>query len=176
MPRRPQADLSLLPPQPMLHAVEEAKDEICAICHGEFDENLETHQLPECHHIFHSECLIRWFRTGNVTCPTCRGEAQAAQQQPGIGGRFHNRTLFTMVSRYARKKTTPKPIQDLYKKWKCAEEKRKVISKEFRVYDKQHKGILNQWRKLRNKSRTRAWIANSHKRHLLHIPIQPVRV
>ena len=45
--------------------------EKCAICHEHL--HLEqTYVLPECNHIFHTSCIIAWFRTGDGKCPYCR--------------------------------------------------------------------------------------------------------
>lgn len=43
----------------------------CAICHEELIN--ETYKLPECNHIFHTNCIMTWFRapTGNNKCPLC---------------------------------------------------------------------------------------------------------
>lgn len=45
------------------------KVELCNICYGE--DNVVRTTLP-CNHSFHLHCVLKWFRTGNTTCPMCR--------------------------------------------------------------------------------------------------------
>lgn len=46
-------------------------NEECAICYNKLDEG-SAHKL-ECGHCFHTDCVITWFRSGQETCPLCRG-------------------------------------------------------------------------------------------------------
>jgi len=44
--------------------------DICPICY----DNLNTEQfytIPDCNHVFHTNCLIHWFRNGYRHCPSC---------------------------------------------------------------------------------------------------------
>jgi len=44
----------------------------CAICLGEgFEEEDICKVLPECHHVFHSDCIDQWLKT-KQNCPVCR--------------------------------------------------------------------------------------------------------
>merc|ERR1712166_314928 len=43
--------------------------DICAICHEDFTGELYT--LPECSHIFHTNCIMTWFRMKKTSCPLC---------------------------------------------------------------------------------------------------------
>lgn len=45
------------------------EEDICAICHEDFSGDLYT--LPECSHIFHTNCIMTWFRMNHNTCPLC---------------------------------------------------------------------------------------------------------
>ena len=69
--------------------------DVCPICQSALpDQSFEL----GCHHKFHPECLIPWFRLGNHTCPVCRdagegkgrgrgrGRGRGQMPQPGGGG------------------------------------------------------------------------------------------
>lgn len=43
----------------------------CPVCLAAFDDNDSLRLLPECSHVFHSDCIDIWFRSHN-TCPLCR--------------------------------------------------------------------------------------------------------
>lgn len=51
---------------------------ICPICLESVDDSdtsespKSAYKLPECGCLFHSECIIAWFRQGHMSCPTCR--------------------------------------------------------------------------------------------------------
>ena len=42
----------------------------CCICQTLLSEK-NYYPLPECGHIFHTECIISWFRHGKENCPLC---------------------------------------------------------------------------------------------------------
>ena len=51
--------------------------EACSICFELLVKNEKTLELPECHHVFHSQCLLEWARRKAV-CPYCRNNISQA--------------------------------------------------------------------------------------------------
>ena len=49
--------------------------ETCSICLEDLNDLNDIHELNECKHKFHSKCLITYLRTGNSSCPLCRGNS-----------------------------------------------------------------------------------------------------
>lgn len=52
----------------------EPECELCGICQIGFSENPtnnEVYTIPECNHSFHTMCILKWYKTGNVRCPYC---------------------------------------------------------------------------------------------------------
>ncbi|XP_058764681.1 RING-H2 finger protein ATL5-like [Vicia villosa] len=47
----------------------------CAICLSEYTDGDECRKLPNCDHVFHSQCIDRWF-TSQSSCPLCRALVQ----------------------------------------------------------------------------------------------------
>ena len=43
--------------------------EQCAICFEDLTNNTFT---LECKHKFHTECIVKWFRNDNSSCPLCK--------------------------------------------------------------------------------------------------------
>lgn len=52
----------------------------CAICLENFDSSSEVKQLPICHHVFHSNCLMEWLRQHD-SCPMCRTNLSSMEQR-----------------------------------------------------------------------------------------------
>lgn len=50
----------------------------CAICISELECDTLVRILPNCKHLFHQECIDRWFRISG-TCPVCRTIASAGE-------------------------------------------------------------------------------------------------
>lgn len=43
----------------------------CSICYIPFTDDNKVVSLPKCEHLYHSECILSWFKT-RTTCPICR--------------------------------------------------------------------------------------------------------
>uniref|UniRef100_A0A3Q7JCC0 RING-type E3 ubiquitin transferase n=1 Tax=Solanum lycopersicum TaxID=4081 RepID=A0A3Q7JCC0_SOLLC len=77
----------------------------CAVCLNEFEEEETLRLLPNCHHVFHPECIDAWlaFRT------TCPGPREVNNASPNNISNFSNakRKTTDFIS-IARKSSTPR--------------------------------------------------------------------
>ena len=80
--------------------------EKCPICREEFKNEKEICKL-ECQHAFHSNCIITWFRSGNNTCPSCRGTQDFAMSFSDV------KTRADMVKQYAKTKKAPQTLKKI---------------------------------------------------------------
>ena len=113
----------------------------CAICHEPQHTNIYT--LPECGHMFHTECIITWFRV-NHTCPLCKNEGINAHMCARDINHYYKKAIS-----WSKKKNAPEElkkdaskVRDLKAKLKIhyaqnrglrsSHGKYKIISKEVR--------------------------------------------
>tara|TARA_B110000444_G_C18749629_1_gene552120 strand:+ start:95 stop:583 length:489 start_codon:yes stop_codon:yes gene_type:complete len=101
---------------------------ICVICQDELCDN-RSHELPECGHYFHANCIISWFRAGHKQCPICRDNG-ISQTVNRYRNRKHRIAYF---KKWAHIKKIPGVIQDLVDKLKKEEIKMKEIKKQFTI-------------------------------------------
>ncbi|KAK7312045.1 hypothetical protein RJT34_10598 [Clitoria ternatea] len=45
----------------------------CAVCLSEFQDSDNIRLLPECHHVFHTDCIDAWL-PDHMSCPVCRAK------------------------------------------------------------------------------------------------------
>ncbi|XP_058742631.1 RING-H2 finger protein ATL5-like [Vicia villosa] len=55
----------------------------CAICLSEYTDGDECRMLPNCSHVFHSQCIDEWF-TSQSNCPLCRAPIQPVTVEPHV--------------------------------------------------------------------------------------------
>lgn len=48
-------------------------DDMCSVCHEKFESG-ERSKILACTHIYHSHCILKWFKI-RVSCPTCRSDS-----------------------------------------------------------------------------------------------------
>ena len=85
---------------------EEKEEEICSICHDNLDDN--KYEIPECHHNFHSGCIIEWYRTGNIRCPYCNSTPTILDEEDDNYNGSSRRMIqnkYKIISSYCRRKT-----------------------------------------------------------------------
>jgi hypothetical protein len=54
------------------HPLPEGSPPSCVICIEEYERGERCFVMPGCAHMFHRECVRKWLRQGNPTCPICR--------------------------------------------------------------------------------------------------------
>ncbi|WCJ27148.1 RING/U-box superfamily protein [Euphorbia peplus] len=64
---------------------EDGESTECSVCLGTIVEDAMVRILPNCKHMFHSDCIDAWLRS-NVTCPMCRTVAEPVAEKKVGGG------------------------------------------------------------------------------------------
>lgn len=148
----------------------ENNNEICSICHENLNDELYT--LPECNHIFHTNCIITWFRTSASInkCPLCN-ESGINTIKDVENSRWFDRKLamenYHKMRIFSRKENAPKELKKKVEQLKKMEEYLKNFKEEYKEFkNKIHTNItakqiitksrnysLKSWR-LTNKIRT----------------------
>ena len=128
---------------------EDNDNNFCSICFTSTDENICT--LNECQHSFHTNCILRWFRSGNSSCPCCR----SVPLEPEFGPEKHGRYKF--LRKYSNRKEAPKELKNLVEKLKKKEKYLQECNKNIREWKKTKEGKnwqrLNKiYKKLKNKT------------------------
>jgi len=49
-------------------------EDVCSICFAQYESNDILRILPKCGHVFHAECVDRWFLRGRPSCPMCKAK------------------------------------------------------------------------------------------------------
>ena len=109
--------------------------DICAICHEEFSGDLYT--LPECSHIFHTNCIMTWFRMNKSTCPLCNncGVNSVKDMEKISWGRRNNAFIqYKRLRAFSRRKNAPKELKDKIARIKKYEDKEKKFFEDFKKF------------------------------------------
>lgn len=106
----------------------------CPICNENFNEN-DMYILPECDHMFHTDCIISWFRQGNRTCPYCNnpGEGEPVGENGPLPSIYWTRNRIQervkMVKNKINKEQFPE-IKGIINRLDIAKERLKILQKE----------------------------------------------
>lgn len=119
------------------------EDNICLICHDllvggeESSQNNPPHTL-ECKHKYHANCIITWFRSGNMNCPYCGDMGvNAPKNNKRPAGRFlrsryrswYDRSIvdtkYERLRQYSRRKDAPVQLVKMVDKLRNLEQELK---------------------------------------------------
>ena len=147
----------------------------CGICQDLLS-NKQVHQLDPCNHIFHTECIVNWFRLDNDSCPYCRNDGLISYDS------IHNVSTnwkITFLKNYSRRNNAPKILKQFVNTLRNNEEKLKLIIKEIKEFPSK-KGIAKELLKENSRLRIKKWTIirtiNRNKRILKNLSIIPLYV
>ena len=141
-------------PIPLFSEPADISDENCSICLQKLNNQAHTCLSP-CKHHFHTDCIIKWFRSGSPRCPLCNDTS--TQIPRGIGERYK------LVRAYARRKNAPKRLKKYVDKLKKTELTMKDINHKIRELYKES-GVFSELLKKKRKLRTRLRVLKCRER------------
>ena len=111
-----------------------SNNDICAICHETLNDNLYT--LPECTHVFHTNCIMHWFRAKHNTCPLCMNTGINSDFDLGFGSRAAALENYKKFRRQSRRKDAPEALKKAINRIKKMEQKHKKLKETFKKFKK----------------------------------------
>jgi hypothetical protein len=132
-------------------------NQICAICLSTINEK-DKYKL-ECNHVFHTDCIVQWFRGSNGNCPCCWDNKKKKMSYYGVWERPYIDTRCKKLEKYSKKEGDKKLKKQVEKLNKKVEEYNTIIKerKEFKKTNEyisitKHMNTIN--RQINNKDRT----------------------
>ena len=119
-------------------------EELCPICLQKLSEK-DTYKI-DCNHVFHTDCIMKWFRVSNGSCPCCADNPNIVnmQQYPIFYGYWNTQFLnkrCNIIKRYNNNNNnnnnntnTNKSLTNNFEKLKRYETELKELKKEKREY------------------------------------------
>ena len=115
-----------------------SSDDICVICMSSMTE--ENSYKLSCSHRFHTDCIIKWFRSSDGNCPCCMDNPMNINMTQGIYFGMYNSDVldkrFHNIMKYSRKKDSPIILKKEIKKIKQYESQLKAIKNERKEFRK----------------------------------------
>ena len=106
--------------------------DICPICHESM--NNELYILPECAHVFHTNCILHWFRSGQNTCPLCMNKGINGTSDLNYGNERAALENYKKMRRQSRGKNAPKELIKAIARIKQLEKKHKTLIANLKKY------------------------------------------
>lgn len=129
--------------------------EICCICQDVLNNGEQTYELPECNHMFHTNCIVTWFRSNQQKCPFCanigtNGKKENLEiNQWGSWSGYNNAKKlmdtyqYKCITKILTKKDCPKDLKSLEKKITNNIKKYLEIKKEYAQFKKTTKNTMS---------------------------------
>jgi hypothetical protein len=140
----------------------------CSICLDKLNKE-STYKLPECGHVYHTNCIIHWLRCGHNNCPYCNNNGtnyssdDNSSPKTYYSKRCHDQ--YILLRRFSRTKNAPIELKKLVNQLKLLEQKLKNINKEIKSI-KNKKGIFKTLRKLYDRKINNKYYIQSRIRNL----------
>ena len=126
-----------------------ASEDICSICLDNLNKE-QTYKLPECGHIYHTNCIFHWIRNGHNKCPYCGNSGtnlNNSDDECEYSYRAFNHDQYIILRRFARNKNAPYELKKNVEQLKNLEQKQKLVNKELKEI-KTKKGIFKDMQKI----------------------------
>lgn len=106
-------------------------EELCPICLSNMDDTNNIYRI-ECGHKFHTECIMKWFRSSKGQCPCCLDNPFTEKHitsnfYVGAWNRLYVTERCSALRKYSKKKESPDKLKDKFNKLKIKENELKEL-------------------------------------------------
>lgn len=122
-----------------LHNLNLDDDETCMICKEPLN-SAAIYKLPECNHIYHTHCIITWFRCGDSRCPYCgnkginyKGDEKSWHHRRGWRGGEESK--FVELKKMGKTKNAPAILIKYLNKLKELENNLRIQKEKIKEFD-----------------------------------------
>ena len=108
----------------------------CSICLEEKIEDDDMYEIKECHHKYHKDCLLDYYRVTGVTrCPMCRND---------VVKKKNKKEKMRVIMNYVRRKNANEMVVKMVGKYREEKRKYEEKKKELREWNKKNKDLLKE--------------------------------
>ena len=141
----------------------------CPICLEDISDNSYTLEFK---HKYHTECIVKWFRNNNNTCPLCKD----AQDYSNLSYWTKLQTI-QEIKKLGKRKSCPDGVKKILNKIKKVKEEEKNYKKCFIEFKKKYKEILKDFANMRKKRYTFSRNIRKYETQLLNfITLSPIYI
>ena len=107
-------------------------DDICSICLDNLNKE-QIYKLPECGHIYHTNCIMQWMRAGHNKCPYCGNLGSNHPNTDDTGCIYYcfNKDQYIVLRQFSRRKEAPPQLKKQVEHLKKLEQKQRDINKNY---------------------------------------------
>ena len=158
--------------------------DVCSICYDTLN-NEPQYTIPDCNHIFHTNCIVHWFRNGYRHCPLCNhlglgSNKYCTSSNTLFGERIKDKKIkFNLIKDYVTKNNEPKWLMPLIDTYKKKQTELRQLSKDIKELKKKtgtYKEIVIPIKKIQTKSNLVQWESRELEKQILSFPLQPIIV
>ena len=120
----------------------------CLICKEDITIS-QNYKLPECNHVFHTHCIVSWFRNGDSKCPYCGNKGinyidnnyLSSRNSPLLSWRRSriNNYKISQLKSYVKKTNSPLFLIKELKKLNSANKVLKLRNNELKAFNEKIK-------------------------------------
>ena len=153
----------------------------CPICYDILDSEPQ-YTIPDCKHVFHTNCIVHWFRNGYTHCPLCNhcglGTTKYATNKKSIMSHSikHNITKFKLIKKYALKHNEPKWLIQKIDDYTKQLDQIKIIKKDIKNIKNKtgiYKDLHSKLKTLLEKLSKLEWNTRQNEKNILSFPLYP---
>jgi len=158
--------------------------DVCSICYDTLN-NEPQYTIPDCNHIFHTNCIVHWFRNGYRHCPSCNHLGLGSNKYCTSSNTLfserikNNKIKFNLIKDYVTKKNEPRWLIMLIGEYNKKQKQLKQMTTEIKELKNKtgvYKEIVMSIKKIEAKSKLIQWDTTKIEKKILSFPLHPIIV
>ena len=146
-------------------------NDVCSICLDDLTTE-QIYQLPECGHVYHTNCILQWMRSGHNKCPYCGNIGECSQSNNNHNQiiyyyNAYNHDQYIILRQFSRRNDAPIKLKKQVNRLRILEKRLKDTTKQFKELELKS-GTFKEMKKQHQKIKGEQFSIKSRIRRLKH--------